>query len=133
MSNYLEYLKQIDELTKKADAARKEERGAAVVDIKAKIKAFGLTAEDLGLTEKPKRTRAPGAGRKGPKAAGARAEGSGRRGSRAGKPSPLKGVKRKIKFKGPNGEPWTGVGRKPRWVMEALASGASLEQFAVSE
>ena len=62
MSNYQEYLKQIDELSKKAEAARKEELSAAISDIKAKIKAFGLTAADLGLEpRKPREAKKDGA------------------------------------------------------------------------
>ena len=51
-------------------------------------------------------------------------------GRKAG-PSAQKGVKRKIKYRGPAGQPWSGVGRKPVWVVEALASGKALEEFAV--
>jgi DNA-binding protein H-NS len=136
MSNYIEYMKQIDELTKKAEAARKEERGAAIAEIKAKIKAFGFTAEDLGLAEKSARGRpaavdGPGRGA-GRKAGAKKADGPGR-GARKGTPSPLKGIKRKVKYRGPAGQPWSGVGRKPVWVTEALAAGKTLEEFAVSE
>ena len=35
------------------------------------------------------------------------------------------------KYRGPNGELWSGRGRKPNWLMTQLASGATLEQFAV--
>ncbi|MEN9313775.1 MAG: hypothetical protein RIS35_168 [Pseudomonadota bacterium] len=136
MSNYIEYMKQIDELTKKAEAARKEERGAAIADIKAKIKAFGFTADELGLVEKAPRGRPPadGPGRgAGKKAAAKKADGPGRAVGRKGKPSPLKGVKRKVKYRGPAGQPWSGVGRKPVWVTEAIAAGKTLESFAVSE
>ena len=34
-------------------------------------------------------------------------------------------------YKGPNGELWSGRGRKPLWLVAALANGATLEQFAV--
>jgi DNA-binding protein H-NS len=40
-------------------------------------------------------------------------------------------VKRRIKYRGPAGQAWSGVGRKPLWVAEALAAGRSLEDFAV--
>ena len=123
MSNYQEYLKQIEELTKKAETARKEEVSAAIADIKAKIKAFGLTAADVGLEPKKPREAAKAAA---PAKAAAK-KGPGRK---AG-PSAQKGVKRKIKYRGPAGQPWSGVGRKPVWVVEALASGKALEEFAV--
>ena len=35
------------------------------------------------------------------------------------------------KYRGPNGELWSGRGRKPNWLMTQLASGATMEQFAV--
>ncbi len=42
------------------------------------------------------------------------------------------GAKAAIKYRGPNGETWSGGrGRKPRWVSEALAKGKKLEDFAV--
>ena len=135
MSNYLDYLKQIDELTKKAEAARREERGAAIADIKAKIKAFGLTAEDVGLVERASRGRAPSPATRGGarKEAAGKAGGPGRPAGRKGKPSPMKGVKRKVKYRGPEGQPWSGVGRKPVWLVDALAAGRTLEEFAVQQ
>ena len=125
MSNYQEYLKQIEELTKKAETARKEEVSAAIADIKAKIKAFGLTAADVGL--EPKKPREGVKAAVPAKAASAAKKGPGRKSG----PSAQKGVKRKIKYRGPAGQPWSGVGRKPVWVVEALASGKALEEFAV--
>jgi DNA-binding protein H-NS len=35
------------------------------------------------------------------------------------------------KYRGQNGELWSGRGRKPLWLVTALANGATLEQFAV--
>ena len=35
------------------------------------------------------------------------------------------------KYKGPNGELWSGRGRKPNWLIAALNGGATVEQFAV--
>ena len=37
-----------------------------------------------------------------------------------------------VKYRGPNGEGWSGGrGRKPRWVTEALAAGKSLSDFEI--
>lgn len=33
------------------------------------------------------------------------------------------------KFIGPNGELWTGRGRKPKWFVEAIRNGANYEDF----
>lgn len=126
MSNYQEYLRQIEELTRKAESARKEETASVIADIKAKIKAFGLTAADLGLAERkrgrPGRPAAAAAGAKAP------AKKPAARKVRAGAQA---GVKRKIKYRGPQGQAWSGVGRKPVWVTEALAAGRTLQEFAV--
>ncbi len=123
MSNYQEYLKQIEELTRKAEAARKEETAAVIADIRSKIKAFGLTAADLGLAERRVARPARGAA-KPAKAASEKAP-------RKGRPGAGKGVKRKIKYRGPAGQNWSGVGRKPVWLVEALAAGRRLEEFKV--
>lgn len=49
----------------------------------------------------------------------------GRRGRRAGRPSV-------VRFRGPNGETWSGSGRQPGWLKEAIARGASKEDFRVA-
>ena len=42
------------------------------------------------------------------------------------------GAKAAVKYRGPNGETWSGGrGRKPKWVTDALAKGKKLEDFAV--
>ena len=42
-----------------------------------------------------------------------------------------KSTKSAPKYRGPNGETWTGVGPKPKWMKEALAAGKSKEDFAI--
>jgi DNA-binding protein H-NS len=43
-----------------------------------------------------------------------------------------RGAKAHVKYRGPNGETWSGGrGRKPKWVTDALAKGKKLEDFAV--
>ena len=43
-----------------------------------------------------------------------------------------KAAKSPIKYRGPNGETWSGGrGRKPQWVTQALQQGRDLEEFAV--
>lgn len=36
-----------------------------------------------------------------------------------------------VKYKGPNGETWTGRGRTPRWLVTAESAGKKREHFAV--
>jgi DNA-binding protein H-NS len=44
-----------------------------------------------------------------------------------------KGVDQKVKYRNPDNpaQTWSGTGRKPTWLVEALSSGQSLEDFAV--
>lgn len=48
-------------------------------------------------------------------------------GSESNKPK----SKTEPKYKNEKGETWTGKGRKPAWVVEALASGKTLEELLV--
>lgn len=36
-----------------------------------------------------------------------------------------------VRYRGPNGEPWSGSGRQPGWMKDAIARGANKEDFAV--
>lgn len=120
---YHEYLKQIEDLRKKAETARREEIAAAIAEIKQQIKLYGLTADDLGFGERKPRGRPAKAAveKAGPKKPARKARGA----------SPMKGVKRPIKFRGPEGQPWSGVGKRPLWVTQALAEGRTLAEFEV--
>jgi DNA-binding protein H-NS len=56
--------------------------------------------------------------------------GSAARGRRA-KQHALAGRKVAAKYKGANGETWSGRGLKPRWLTEALKSGKKIEDFLI--
>lgn len=89
-------------LRRQAEDIRKAELAAVIDEVIKKIAEYGLTAFDLKLS--------PRAGR-GKKAAS---------------------TKGAAKYRGPNGEAWSGGrGCKPRWVTEALAEGKSLSAFEV--
>ncbi len=101
MSSYAELISQAQALMAQAEQVRKQELSNVVADIKAKMKEYGITLEDLGAVS---------AGRK----------------SSGGK------VKAPAKFRGPNGEPWSGgPGRKPEWVRNVLAEGKNIEDFRI--
>jgi DNA-binding protein H-NS len=36
----------------------------------------------------------------------------------------------KPKYRGPNGEEWSGKGKRPEWIMKIVTEGANLEDFA---
>jgi DNA-binding protein H-NS len=103
VATYLELKEQAEKLLAEAERMREQEIADAITEIKRKIELYGLTAEDLGLAK------------------------SGSGGGPRTKP-----VKSSVKYRGPNGETWSGGrGRKPQWVTQALQQGRSLEEFAV--
>ncbi len=123
MATYVEYRNQIEELQRRAAAARKDELGTAIREIKKKIAEFGLTAADLGL--------APGAAPKRAKKSAAKPPaakaGPGQKKRRA-----TAGIKVAPKYRGSAGELWTGRGRQPSWVVSALAGGQTLADLLIS-
>lgn len=41
------------------------------------------------------------------------------------------GAKRPVKYRDNQGNTWTGVGQRPRWIRAAISAGADLEQFRI--
>ncbi|MCG2592032.1 H-NS histone family protein [Ramlibacter sp. XY19] len=106
----MELKQQAEKLLAEAESMRRKEIVDAIADVKQKIRLYGLTAEQLGLARN----------------AGAQVK---KRGPTTTKKSAAPAA---IRYRGPNGETWSGGrGRKPRWVVDALASGKKLEEFAV--
>lgn len=123
MTTYREYQNQIEDLQRKAAAARKEEFGTTVRDIKKKIAEFGLSAADLGLVAAAPAKRAA---KSADKTAADAATGPGRKKRRS-----TAGKKVAPKYRGPAGEQWTGRGRQPGWVVAALAAGGTLNDLLI--
>ena len=109
MATYIELKQQAEKLLAEAETMREQEIGDAIADIKQKIELYGLTAADLGLA---KNAGGPGGAR--------------------GRPAKSAAAKSPVKYRGPNGETWSGGrGRKPQWVVQALKDGRNLEEFSV--
>jgi DNA-binding protein H-NS len=116
MNNLVDIQLQIEKLQKQASEIKDREFDKTVLDIRAKMQAFGITVKDL---------QAP-IGRKGRGKA-----------KTPGQPKAV-GVKNKktgavvaAKFSGPNGETWSGRGLTPRWLSTLLAQGRAKEEFAI--
>src|SRR5688572_13859577 len=106
MPTYQDILKQIDQLTKEAEKLRQSEVSAAIADIRAKMARDGITVRDIvGKEKSPRVAKKPVAG----------------------------APKRKVapKYRGSNGELWTGRGRRPAWVEAELAGGKTMEDLAI--
>lgn len=110
MTKLIELQSQIDKLQKEAAAIKSKEFDSTVRDILAKMNAFGITLKDL----KPGKVK-PGKAIPAKKAGGKKKT----------------GVTLPAKYRGPNGESWTGRGLAPRWLKAELAQGRTKEDFAV--
>lgn len=119
MSNLIDIQSQIEKLQKQATEIKAKEFNKTVQDILAKMQAFGITAKDLqaakvrtGQRKSVKTGVAKKSGRKG-----------------AGK-TVRTGVVA-AKYRGPEGETWSGRGLMPRWLAALVAQGRSREEFAI--
>ncbi|WP_341915066.1 H-NS histone family protein [Polaromonas sp. YR568] len=117
MSNLMDIQSQIEKLQKQASEIKAREFDKTVQDIRAKMQAFGITVKDLQ----------PGKGRGG-KIKG-KAEVSARPLGDAAKKKSASAVA--AKYRGPNGETWSGRGLTPRWLAALVAQGQTKEDFAI--
>ena len=101
MPKLTDLLAQKANLDKQIELAQREERSAAISQIKALMAEHGLTVADLG-------GRAPKTGK-----AGGTAKVAAKYRNQA------------------TGETWSGRGLQPRWLKAALAEGKKLSDFAV--
>lgn len=111
MSNYQELLARRDALSRQAaeldrqlKEAQRAERIRVITQVKDLMATHGLTIADLD--------------------AGGKRAGAGRSASAGTRVAP--------KYRnGETGETWTGRGIKPKWLQAAIASGKTLESFAI--
>lgn len=101
MATYLELMEKAQKLMAEAEQVRQKEVDDVIADIRQKMNAYGLTAQDIGGSASP-RKRSAAAKTKAVKYRGPNGETWG-----------------------------GGRGRKPKWIQEALAKGKKVEDFAV--
>ena len=102
MNNLIDIQNQIAALQKQAEEIKAQEFNKTVADIKAQMAAFGITVADLqGGKSRPAKTA-----------------------TKSANPAPAK-------YRGPNGETWSGRGLMPRWLAALVAQGQSKEAFAI--
>lgn len=115
MSKLLDLNSQIEKLQKQAAEIRGKEFDSTVAEIQKLMNAYGITIKDLQA----------------PKAKG-----------KAGRPAKAAGVKAPkakkektavaAKYKGPNGETWSGRGLMPKWLSTLVAGGQTKESFLIA-
>jgi len=116
MNNLVDIQSQIEKLQKQAAEIKDREFAKTVQDIRAKMQAFGITIKDLQSGAL--------SGRKGKAVASAKTK--------------LPAIKKKrsgvvvaAKYRGPNGETWSGRGLTPRWLATLIAQGQSKDDFVI--
>jgi DNA-binding protein H-NS len=115
MSKLIDLQSQIANLQKQAEEIRAKEFEATIVEIRQKMLAFGITVKDLQSTKVKSKP-----GRK----------------AKAVSDKPVK-VKKPTaavaaKYRGPNGEAWSGRGLTPKWLASLIAQGNTKEQYLIA-
>lgn len=121
MSNLIDIQSQIEKLQRQASEIKAREFDKTVQEIIAKMQAFGITLKDL----QPVRRGRAAAKSKAQAPAGARKKGGKPKGTKAG-------AVVVPKYRGPNGETWTGRGLTPRWLAALVAQGQSKESYLIA-
>ena len=120
MGNLVEIQQQIEKLQKQAQDIKTREFDKTVEEIRAKMAAFGITINDL----KPGKAGKRGSAKRAASAKAAPRKAKAGRSSRAGAAVPPK-------YRGPNGETWSGRGLAPRWLSALIAQGQPKESFLI--
>ena len=112
-------VQQLTTLIAAAEAKRREKlddaRAALRAEMERRAAELGISADDLFST----------AGQQAP------AEQAAKNGKRTRKQRDDIGVKRAAKYRGPNGEEWSGRGRTPNWLAALEAEGRGREEFLI--
>ena len=117
MNNLIDIQLQIEKLQKQATDIRTRELDKTIQDILAKMQAFGITAKDLQTYKPSAKGKKDAASKKGNNTMAA-----------ASTSKPVA-----PKFRGNNGEIWSGRGLTPRWLATLLEQGRKKEEFAINK
>ena len=120
MSNLIEIQGQIEKLQKQASEIRVREFDKTVQEILVKMHVFGITLKDI-QTGKARNTRAKTKTATKAESAGSRVK---RKGGKAFVVVPAK-------YRGPDGQTWSGRGLTPRWLAALMTQGRAKEEFAI--
>ncbi len=117
MNNLMNIQGQIEKLQKQANEIKSKEFDSTVQDIVALMRLFGISVKDLqsalARSDSGKQKKVA----------------SSKRGV-----AKVKSAKSTVaaKFRGPNGETWSGRGLTPRWLAGLLAEGRQKEEFVIN-
>ncbi len=124
---YEQILKQIDTLQQQAEKLRLQELGGVISRIQVAIKAYGLTAADLGFAAAaaPRAAASTSPGAPAPGVAKVKRRRRGKAQVKASKSSAP------LKYRNDAGQGWVGMGKRPQWLRDALAAGKTLADFRI--
>jgi len=116
MTKLIDLQSQIEKLQKQASEIRSKEFDTTVAEILQLMNAYGITLKDLQAPKSKVKAGRPSK-------------------TVAAKPAKVKKEKSAVaaKYKGPNGETWSGRGLTPKWLTTLIASGQSKEAFLIPE
>ena len=116
---YAAMLKQISQMQEQAESLRKKESVAVIKRIREAMAVYGITVEELDPKRavKPKDVESPEMKRIASRQVVA--------------PRPAAGRSKPVKYRDKQGHTWAGGGSMPTWLRDAVAGGASIEDFLV--
>jgi DNA-binding protein H-NS len=116
MNELVKLRQQIAEMEKQAAELQRKSRPAVLVELREQMAAYGITAEELSRpaprAQKPRQALG--------KAAIAA------KGKKAAVPSPAK-------YRGPQGQEWSGRGTAPKWLNALLVNGKTRDDFLIDQ
>ena len=114
MNELVKLRQQISEMEKQAAELQKKNRPAVLAQLREQMAAYGITAEELSRpAPKAQKPRQPLAKVAGPS-----------KGKKPAAASPAK-------YRGPDGQTWSGRGTAPKWLNDLLAGGKTREDFLI--
>ena len=116
MNELVKLRQQIADMEKQAAELQKKNRPAVLAELREQMAAYGITAEELSR---------PAAKAARPKAVPANAASP----SKVKKPA----VPSPAKYRGPEGQTWTGRGTAPKWLNDLVAGGKTREDFLIHQ
>lgn len=115
MTNLVDIQSQIEKLQKQASQIKAKEFDKTVHEIREKMHAFGITVKDLQSAKVAKGKAARDPAKK-------RAAGNGKMAAATTVPA---------KYRGPEGQTWSGRGLTPRWLKSLIELGRQKEEFSI--
>lgn len=117
MNELVKLRQQIAEMEKQATELQKKNRPAVLSQLREQMSAYGITAEELSR---------PAAKVTKPKTVLAKSAGSAPKAKKPAVASPAK-------YRGPQGQTWSGRGTAPKWLNDLLTDGKVRDDFLIPQ